>query len=84
MDTYRLKTSLLEASALPEIDHLLNLPDEFILDQMEAHKADFLSMCGESIRNDPLTPDYMLEECFKHFCIKLEKFHMVVDMKTNQ
>lgn len=73
MNLDKLKILLLESSALEEIGHLLDQPAWTVLEQMEAHKADFLKMCRESIRKDPMTPDEMLGPCFEDFCHLLDE-----------
>lgn len=74
------KVELLENSALPEIDHLLDLPPWTILEQMEAHKVDFIPFCRESIRRDPMTPDEMLWRCYERFCRLLETFRKMLEV----
>jgi hypothetical protein len=74
MSEKALKIALLESSALEDIDHMMDLPDETVLEQMEAHKADFLPMCWESIRKDDMTPNEMLARCYNRFCRNLASF----------
>jgi hypothetical protein len=78
MDKAKIKLRLLQASALPDPEPWANLPDSFVLEQMEAHLKDFRAMCWKSIRTyDPggiEDQKETLEACHREFCGLLDDF----------
>ena len=79
MTTDELKTRLLEASELQEIDHLMNLPNWTVLEQMEAHLLDYKRMIRETCERDVRGGHSVDQEaCYHSFCTLLDRYRKII------